>query len=131
METTTNIRKEKLLEIIRGNRDKHREVFEAALAGYRDTALAQLEEKIASLESGRTPEIRVVVPRPEDHTVDYDRIIRMLELDTGETFTLSERMFAHYVMDDWDWKRQFVKMSSRYAAASTREAYGDFYDEDM
>jgi hypothetical protein len=128
VETTVN--KQQLLKIIRENRDKHRGVFEEALLGFRLHAVKVLDEKIAALRDGRSPEIRIVVSRPEDHTPDYDRVIRMLEMDTGQEFTLSEERFAQYVMDDWSWKRDWLRMSNRYAAGATRQAYGVEADED-
>lgn len=118
------VNKEELLAKLRENRAKHRTVFEAALAGWRDEALARLEEKVAALKAGRFPEIKLLVTMPQDHTKDYDRIIMMVEMHTSSTFRLSEYDFQSYVMDDWDWKRQFIKTSSTYAAASVVENYG-------
>jgi len=126
METT--VRKDELIAILRQNRDRHRGVFEAALHGYRERAAELLENKLEDLEAGRTPEIRILLSRPEDHTRDYDRTIKMLEMDTGDTFTLSEPNFARYVMDDWDWKRQWLRMSSQYAADATSREYGDTFE---
>lgn len=129
METTTNMRKAEVLAIIKDNRDKHRSVFEAALDGYRTRARSILKEWDESLSSGRVRELRIVLDMPKDHTRDYDRIIKMLEMDTGDEVEMDENMFAQYVMDDWSWKRTWLSMSSRYAAAATSQAYGDISDE--
>ena len=126
----TKVMKAELLDKLRENRDKHRGVFEAALAGYREEAQRLLGEQLAALLDGRTPKIYIILSRPEDHTQDYDRIIAMLEMEIGETFTLSEERFAQYVMDDWRWKRDWLKMSNRYASASTSQAYGDVNMDD-
>ena len=128
METT--VKKAELLVILQDNRGKHRKVFEDSLAGYRAYAQNRLEEQIKALSEGRTPEIRIVVTRPSDHTADYDRVIKMLQMEQGELFTLDEHMFAQYVMDDWRWKRDWLKFSNRYAAASTEAAYGVYEDPD-
>lgn len=128
METT--IKKDELLDIINENRTKHREVFEAALAGYQEKAKEILQQNLDDLNAGRVRELRILLSRPEDHTRDYDRIIRMLQLDVNSEFTLSEQRFAQYVMDDWDWKRDWLSMSNRYASASTQEAYGVIEDDD-
>lgn len=128
MEST--VKKNELLGILRENRDKHRSVFTAALDGYRAESRKLLEEHLQWLSEGRTPKIYIILSRPEDHTRDYDRIIKMLEMEVAETFTLTEDRFAQYVMDDWRWKRDWLKMSNRYASASTVQAYGVVQEDD-
>ncbi len=119
-----------LTGILTGNRDKHRTVFEAALGGYKKQLLADLEANVAALKAGRVPDVTVRYSRPQDHTRDYDRVLRMLRLHEGDTFELTEQDFAQYVEDDWAWKRQWVKMSNTYAAATTQAMYGDDEEED-
>lgn len=121
---TITVDKAKLLEIIKGNRDRHRQVFEDALDGYRKYAQEVLEEHMTDLMRGKTPEIRISIARPQDHTADYDRVIQMIEMDKGSEFTLDENDFSQYVRDDWNWKRQWLASSNTYAAASTQQAYG-------
>jgi hypothetical protein len=119
------VNKAELLTKLRENRENHRTVFDAALEGWRVEALARLEEKTAALKAGRLPDIKISLAMPQDHTKDYDRIIAMVEMHTRDYFTLSEYDFQSYVMDDWDWKRQFVRTSSSYAAATVSRVYGD------
>ncbi len=124
-------RKDELLVILRENREKHRGVFEAALKGYRDEAEKILGETLGDVLAGGTPKIYIMLDRPEDHTLDYDRIIKMLDMQVEDEFILSEERFAQYVMDDWRWKRAWLKMSNRYAASSTAAAYGVVEDDDV
>lgn len=119
------VNKDELLTKLRENRENHRTVFEAALEGYRLQAVATLEEKLAALTAGRLPELKLGLVIPQDHTKDYDRVIAMVQMHTSSTFRLSEYDFQSYVMDDWDWKRQFVRTSSSYAAAEVSRVYGD------
>lgn len=130
MELTITVNKAELLAKMRENRTKHRKVFEDALQGYRTHAMEVLEEHLKDLEKGRIPEIRVTLVRPQDHTKDYDRVIGMLEMDKGSEFPLDEHTYARYVDDDWDWKRQWLRMSNHYAAGSTQAAYGVVEDDD-
>lgn len=104
-----------LLEAIRENRSKHRAIFEEAVAGYKDKALELLNGHIESVKSGRMTVIAVHLPVPEDHTKDYDRAIKMIEMSVGETIVLSELDFQNYVMDDWRWKQQFLTSNSHYS----------------
>lgn len=117
-----------LLSIIQGNRDRHREIFLEALEGYRAEALAALEEHIKALENGKTPEIKIFIDRPQDHTRDYDRVITMLNMHEGDKFTLSEADAAQYVLDDWNWKRQWALSNSGYVSAGTRQAAADYFE---
>lgn len=124
MEVT--VRKLELLKVLQENRAKHRRVFEAALKGYRKEALKQLDELVRELKAGHTPLVRMVLPLPQDHTSDYDRVIRMLGMHVSDDFTLPEQEFAWYVEDDWAWKRQFLSISNSYAAAAVTKDYGEF-----
>ena len=130
MEMVTNVDKAELLKVIRENRDKHHEVFLASLEGDRVAALARLEEQVTDLKAGRTPKISIYLSRPEDHTRDYDRVIGMLVMDEGTKYSLDERHYAQYVDDDWQWKRDWLKMSSQYASGSTISNYGSAAVED-
>jgi hypothetical protein len=127
---TITVKKDELLDVLTRNRSKHREVFEAALEGYRKHSISVLDAKIKALGAGRTPEIRFVIDRPEDHTRDYDRVIGMVNADQGDTFELSESDFAQYWEDDWQWKRQWAKMSSGYATESYVANYGAVPSDD-
>ena len=128
METT--VKKDELLAILNENRAKHQQVYEAAFAGYAEHAKQILQQELDDLNAGRVRELRILLSRPQNHTADYDRIIKMLELHVHSEFTLSEDLFAQYVMDDWRWKRDWLKMSNRYASASTQETYGVIEDDD-
>lgn len=104
-----------LLGVVEDNREKHREIFLTALEGYRAAALETLEKQVKDLQNGRTPEIRITLARPSDHTRDYDRIIGMLKAHKGSEFDIDEDTYAQYVTDDWGWKRQWVLSNSGYA----------------
>jgi hypothetical protein len=106
-------------------------VFRAAVEGYREQAERLLIAELTAIQQGRTPELRIILSRPRDHTRDYDRAIRMLEMDTRDELTLDERTFGQYVMDQWQWKSDFLRMSNSYAAGATEEAYGVIEDDDL
>lgn len=123
MKTRVNVAE--LLQTVQDNRAKHRAVFEKALEGYRQEGLRILEDRVKDLAAGKTPDIRIIVNRPEDHTSDYDRVIRMLQMSVDNIFELDDRTFAQFVMDDWDWKRQWLDSSNLYAAGTVKQVYGD------
>lgn len=127
----TVIKKDELLAILTDNRAKHRDVFLAAFEGFQAMAEERLVEYLAAMHHGKKQKrVSILLEAPEDHTRDYDRVIRMLELDVRDEITLTESEIAQYIMDDWRWKRAWLSMSNRYASASTQEAYGAVEDDD-
>ena len=122
---TITVNKQELLDRLHENRDKHRQVFEVALEEYRKEALSRLEYRVEALKTGKFPDLYIGLQAPSDHTRDYDRVIKMVEMHQDATFQLTEADFSSYVMDDWDWKRQWVTTTSHYAAAAVAEAYGE------
>jgi|WetSurMetagenome_2_1015567.scaffolds.fasta_scaffold45751_3 hypothetical protein len=108
------IKKEKLLEILKENKKNHRAIFEKAVEGFRKQSIEALEKKIEKIKKGKLENIMVNFPVPEDHTIDYDRVIRMVELTEEQELKLDEDESAMYIMDDWAWKRQWTASNSMY-----------------
>jgi hypothetical protein len=121
----STVRKDELLGILKENRQKHQQVFLDALEGYRQAAMAALAEEIERLRVARALRtLQIMMPAPENHTHDYDRIIRMVEMEVKDTVKLDEHDFAHYVLDDWAWKQRWLDTANTYAAASVATTYG-------
>ncbi len=59
-----------------------------------------------------------------DRTRDYDRVISMLKMDLTDTVELSESDYSQYVLDDWQWKRQFLGSNRAYSANLADEMGG-------
>lgn len=119
------VNKDELLTILEDNRARHREVFEAALEGFHEEAQRQLRATVKRVRDGLRQDVLLRLQAPQDHTRDYDRAIRMIEMHQGDTMTLSEEDIAQYVMDDWGWKGLWLQNSGSYAAASVAEHYGE------
>jgi hypothetical protein len=110
------VQKDDLMEIVKANRDEHRTIFEKAVEGYRKRAIEILEEHIERIKHGKVERVVVQLPVPQDHTADYDRVLKMLDMSVDDEVTLDEQAFAEYVMDDWHWQRQFLTDSSSFTA---------------
>jgi hypothetical protein len=106
--------RDELLKILKFNRSKHREIFEKALEGFRKQCIEALERKIEKIKEGKLETVSVNFPIPEDHTQDYDRIIKMIELNIIDEIELAEDESAMYIMDDWAWKRQWSVSNTAY-----------------
>jgi hypothetical protein len=111
---TVRVRREELLTLVKKNRDNHRAVFEKAQETYRERMIKELDSMIADAKAGRRIRRHISMPEPEDHTGDYDRILRMLEMSVDETLELSEYDFSRYVMDQWEWAESFAVNTLSY-----------------
>lgn len=116
-ESKVTVKKEELLGAIRKNRETHHAFFLEAQKGYRETVIKALDQTLAEAREGQ----RFVLERitalvlPQEHTVDYDRVIKMLEMCVADEVTVTEQQFSQYVLDDWGWKKQFVTTNARYS----------------
>lgn len=104
-----------LKKTVQKNRDEHRAIFEEAVEGYKKRAVEILEDHIARIKAGKVERVSVSLPVPQDHTADYDRVIKMLDMSVDDNVTLDEQAFAEYVMDDWGWQKQFLSDSAAYS----------------
>lgn len=111
-----NIRvsKNKLLEILKKNKQLHREIFIGAQKVYRNEVISVLDKMLAEARAGKNIKHNVDLIAPEDHSGDYDRVIQMLELALDDTITLSERDVQQYVMDKWSWSHGWAASNVQY-----------------
>jgi hypothetical protein len=108
------VKRSELLEILKKNREAHHEVFLKAVEGYQAEALKRLQAKIKAIKANKLVKMFISLPIPEDKTNDYDRVIKMMEMDTRSEIELTEQEFACYVMDSWDWKQQWTTSNYTY-----------------
>lgn len=113
---SVTVNKVELIETLKENRSKHREIFESAQRGYRDLVIWHLDNNLKDARDGKEIRTRVNLQAPIDQTSDYDRVIRMLEMSVDTEIELSEHDFAQYVLDDWSWKNQFITVNTSYLA---------------
>jgi hypothetical protein len=112
------IDKDTLIGKLAANRAQHRAVFEEACAGYRTMAIERMEGMLEDARQGRQITVHIGLTMPADHTRDYDRVITALTMSVDSLATLTEQQFAHYVMDDWSWKRDFLTLAGSYSATA-------------
>lgn len=114
--SVVTVKRAQVLAVLQDNLKTHRAIFLQAQEGYRRTVIAQLEKSLADARENRRIEQFVRLAEPIDHTHDYERTIKMLEMSVSDEVKLSEAEFACYVMDDWSWKKQFLTTSMAYGA---------------
>lgn len=140
-ERTVTVNREKLLETLKANREKHQKDYDEAVAGYKSIATERLQKLMSkSVEAVKdnydmllkklskfdpssvdTFDDRVVLVQamsfdlkvPKNHVSSYDVAIKMAEWEVNETVELTQAQFQCFVMDDWDWQEEFqtIKMS--------------------
>lgn len=111
---TVRLNKSEVLETLKSNRDKHRSIFEDALGGYRARCLDILDERIKMIKEGKKFNMHILLEEPFDATPFYDTVIKMMEMSVDKVVELQHEAFKNYVMDEWDWKGQFVTSNSDY-----------------
>jgi len=52
---------------------------------------------------------------PEDHSKDYDRAIRAMQSSIYDTVKLSIDEYDAYVLNNWEWKKNFLAVNTSYA----------------
>lgn len=112
---TIIVLKDELREIVQANRDEHRNDFLEAQEKFRERVVEELERRLEDARQGRQVDMAIRLPVPEDHTADYDRVLRMLDISVGDTIELEEDDVACYVQDDWAWKRAWISTMSNYS----------------
>lgn len=115
-ESYVTVSKKELLEFLRANSKKHREIFLKACDGYRVKAIQVLDSMLDDAKKGLKVRQSIELVEPQDHTSDYDRVIRMLEMSQAENIKISESQFRCYVLDEWQWMGQFLGSTQRYLA---------------
>lgn len=116
------VRKDRLLDILKSNKDAHRGQFLEALENYKTRSIELLEEHVERIRSGSVETVLVHLPRPEDHTDDYERAIATLEWTIFDEVELTIREFDMYVRDNWNWKAAFVATNTMYASPESVRA---------
>lgn len=113
---TVKVKRLELLDKIRGNRTKHRELFLKAQEGYRELVITELDRMLKDARDGKRIRRTISMPEPQDHTDDYDRVISMLEMSLDEIVEIHANEFDMYVRDRWGWKQIADLTNIAYAA---------------
>jgi hypothetical protein len=113
-ESKITVKKTELLLALVKNREGHRAEFLEAQHGFREAVIAELDKMLADARDLKPIRLTVSLPTPEDHTKDYDRVIRMLEMSVAEEIQISEQQFSWYVLNEWGWIQRASVTNSMY-----------------
>jgi len=109
------VKKDKLVKTLRFNRKKHQEDFNKALDGYRETLVEYLENQLGKAMNKEDVDFHSDYPiKPSSYVEQYDEVILMLEYGEDTEMALESHDFKRYVLDKWDWKRNFEVSNAGY-----------------
>jgi predicted ATPase len=111
----TTVKRAELIECIKKNMIEHQSIVEEAMVGYTEQAMKMLNVALDNAMAGRGIDLNFNLNKPESHMGDYARVLKMLEMDIKPEIMLDEQQFANYVMDEWNWKYNFLHTNSRYS----------------
>jgi hypothetical protein len=148
MTRTVRVNRVKLLKTLKKNRELHLAVFNDAMAGYKELALAKVQEAFAGLETRLQKRKDDIVKRLESFTAEtastfsdylvileqvavslklpvsyvdaYDTAIDMATFDTRDELDLSGAEFQCFVRDVWDWTYEFSAVNATYTSGGIR-----------
>lgn len=112
---TVRVNKSDLLAKLKENREHHVNTFEQVLEDYRAEAVRQLEAHIERIRNGEVAKVNVVLPPPQNYEEAYNKAIAMVEWEQETVITLDQYDFDRYVMDNWEWRREFDQTVATYS----------------
>lgn len=108
------VKKDTLINVLKANKEEHLHKYKEAYEEYKQQMILLLEEQIEKTKNDILPQRYIGLPHPENHKQDYDRILSMLDMDINDTFDLNEDQYSKYVLDNWDWKRDWMDTVTSY-----------------
>lgn len=117
---TVNIPWQKLLDIVKANREKHMTEWADAVRGWTTETAERLAEEALIFQDAVDNNFPLCIElsgferKPVDHIKEYDRLIKMIELTDEEHIELNEHEFDQYVNDEWAWKQDFTLSTQKY-----------------
>lgn len=108
----------KVIDTLKTNREKHRAIVVEARAFYIAKAREALMARLKEAEAGKVVSLAFQMSPPQDHTKVYDTAIAMLELHTEPTIRLDTQQVRNLMMDEWDWSHHFLMTNSAYSATA-------------
>ena len=115
---TVKVEREKLLNIIKENREKHRAIYAEILDGYKKEVIRRLKFALDQALEGEKFITNIKLIAPKDYTENYNRIIGMLELSIEKVVEIDDTEYRQYVLDEWVWKKDFEMSNSSYGGSS-------------
>lgn len=108
--------KQRLLDALKANKVEHKKVYDEAIQGWHEAMRAAVVKALADIDERSVYHTSIFhkLPKPEDHTEEYDATINLIEWSLDTEFELQAQEFQQFVMDNWAWKAGFTATTSNY-----------------
>lgn len=109
MPRKTVMKKAELLKILNENLEGHDLTFQKTVELFKSNYGEFVNKLLANafIQKIEDIEMHINLQKPIDHSDDYKRSIRMVELDVREEIDLDEQEFAHCILNEWNWFSSF------------------------
>jgi len=116
MPENVHVRKETVLSTLRCNKEIHRKEYEEAMKGWVEKAIVAVTKVLGELKSdkARDAKVEVYLPKPMTYEKEYDKAIKMIELEVRDEVEISTSDFERFFLDEWSWKRDFLSNTGIY-----------------
>ena len=108
------VNKDKLIVVLKENKEKHISIFNKAEEKYREVAIGALDSALGRAREGKEIQTYFDLTKPMNQTKDYDRAIGMLEMSIDDDIEISQIEYENYVLDQWNWNTQFNMSNTMY-----------------
>lgn len=115
---TVQMSKTKLIEILKENLKNHISHYNKALEGWEDDYATQMENEVERIGNGtwNGEAFLFTESKPKSYAESYEEMISQLEHDIRDTIELYSTDYRKYVLDKWEWKKQFAASTMKYLA---------------
>lgn len=111
---TVKVNKTDLLAKLREQRTAHKAEYDEAMVNYRVKAVEELRARLAKIEAGEKVDLAFTLLKPLEYLDSFDEAIAMLEWEQDDTIELDQQDFKRFVLNKWEWQRQFMAATSAY-----------------
>jgi lipoate-protein ligase A len=110
--------RQRLLEVLKQNREKHSIEYAQAIKDYRVSLLQDLTAAVAALDVAATPQqiskVKVQFEAPENHDTDFREAIEIFEESVQEHIELDGDTFRQFFKNQWAWRARFQELAGFY-----------------
>jgi hypothetical protein len=114
-DSKVTIKRTDLLTALKENQTKHAAEYKEAYEGYKVAFVTEAERLVVRAKEGKFDIQVIALAAPQDHSKDYNRVIRMMEMCTADEIIVSESQFSQYVLDEWNWQANFKATAMAYS----------------
>lgn len=107
------IKKEKLIEQIKKNKEAHIKAYAKAVTAYKKEALKQLAEQTKLAKEGKL-KIHLNLISPVSLSEHYDDLVEMFEVDVREEVELTQQEYNEYYKDKTEVTRHALMSNQMY-----------------